>query len=284
MNVLIGILLAGMVFSLGIPAIHTARESARRMQCGNNLKMFGVALWNYHDVSRAFPYGCVGNRELPPSQRWSWYLCIGNYMQHYGTPLIDLDKPWDAEELRPLMLHTWRNGTPPNSVSYTDMGGYYVYDTPLYPFQGLRCPSAPEKLHVDGQPYATYIGMAGIGPDAPSLNLGQSRAGVWAYDRQTNVLEVTDGSANTLLLIETGHQNGCWLAGGSPTVRGTNTVERLPLIAEESRAGQFGGYHANGSVAVFVDGRVDFLSNSIDANVFKAYCTASENAATSYSR
>ena len=63
-NVLIGILLAVIAFSLGIPTIHTARESARRMQCRNNLKMFGVALWNYHDVSRAFPYGCVGNPEL----------------------------------------------------------------------------------------------------------------------------------------------------------------------------------------------------------------------------
>jgi prepilin-type processing-associated H-X9-DG protein len=40
-----------------LPAIQAARESARRSQCINNLKQYGVALHNYHDSNKAFPTG-----------------------------------------------------------------------------------------------------------------------------------------------------------------------------------------------------------------------------------
>jgi prepilin-type N-terminal cleavage/methylation domain-containing protein len=270
--------------ALAVSAVLTARASARRTQCTYNLKTLGIALSEYHVASRAFPYGCVGNLELPPSKRWSWYPCIGCYTGHYGTPIIDLEQPWDAEELRPLMLHTWSNGMPPESGPYTDMGGYYVYDMPLHPFDGIRCPNAPHEAHTDGQPFASYIGMAGLGTDAPSIPLDRTHAGIWGYERQTRHRDITDGSSNTLLLLETARQNGCWLAGGTATVRGADTGSDLPYIAGRRGMGQFGGYHRNGVVAVFADGRVDFLMSSTDVNVFKAFCTVSENTAGSESR
>ena len=283
-NLLACLTVATLAFSLGIPAIQRAREAARRMQCSNNAKQLGLALHNYHDVSHAFPYGCVGNSNLPPSKRWSWYLCIGNYMQHYGVPIIDLEKPWDAEEIRPLMLHTWSNGVPPRSKPYTDKGGYYEYDIPLYPFMGLRCPNAPDESHGDGQPFATYIGMAGLGTDAPSLQLSRPRAGAWAFERQTKLQDVTDGSLNTLLLFETARETGCWVAGGKPTVRGADTDSSVPYIVDWPGIGQVGGYHPDGSTAVFVDGRVGFLTTAIHPTVFEATCTISGNETDSSNR
>jgi hypothetical protein len=123
LNLLGCLVLVCVVIVLALPAIQAARESARQSECSNNLRNFAMGLQNYHDTSLAFPYGCVGNPNLPPSKRWSWYLCVGNHMQHYGSPIVHLDKSWDAEELRPLMLHTWSNGVPPPSGPYTDMGG-----------------------------------------------------------------------------------------------------------------------------------------------------------------
>ena len=40
-----------------LPAIQAAREAARRSQCINNLKQFGIGLLNYHNSHNTFPKG-----------------------------------------------------------------------------------------------------------------------------------------------------------------------------------------------------------------------------------
>jgi len=45
------------LLGLIIPAVQSARESARRTQCGNNMRQIGLALHGYHDSHNAFPPG-----------------------------------------------------------------------------------------------------------------------------------------------------------------------------------------------------------------------------------
>ena len=52
---LVGGVLAVVLLGLIVPAIHQAREDARRTQSRNTLRQFGLALHNYHDTHTVLP-------------------------------------------------------------------------------------------------------------------------------------------------------------------------------------------------------------------------------------
>lgn len=81
-ELLVVIAIIGILVALLLPAVQSAREAARRMQCGNNLKQIGIALHNYHDTHLTFPPGGVtpGNCCGTPSGS-TWTIMILRYME-----------------------------------------------------------------------------------------------------------------------------------------------------------------------------------------------------------
>ena len=85
----------GVLASLVLPAIQSSRETARRLQCGNNLKQISLALIAHHNTHKHFPYGgwghaWVGVPELGSGrqQPGGWIFSILPFMEEQA--LYDL--------------------------------------------------------------------------------------------------------------------------------------------------------------------------------------------------
>ncbi len=213
-ELLVVIAIIGILVALLLPAVQTAREAARRMQCSNNLRQMGLACQNYHGVYECFPPGSITEGPCcSQKSRINWAIAILPYLEQ--QPLYDL---YD---------HSVYNEDPPNdAVRKATVPGYLC---PSDPGRGdLQIPATGPGGSVArgglGLEYRTssYKCVAGcVASDIP-LN---SQQGWW--DRYTPALPlppenrrgilhatgvlswtseslntVLDGSSNTLLVGE----------------------------------------------------------------------------------
>ncbi|QEH34622.1 hypothetical protein OJF2_31630 [Aquisphaera giovannonii] len=250
-RVMVFVALAAVVSGLA-SRIQRVSEANVREACCNNLRNIALAVTVFSEAKGSYPAGTVANDRFPTERRLSWLVAIAAYLDQWRW-LLDLDRPWDADENRV----TRGQGTvgPPTAV-----GRLHI----------MTCPAASggREEHMPG--WTWYVGIAGLGPDAPELPVGHPRAGVFGYDRRTKPADITDGLATTLLIAETDVDNGPWTAGGPTTVRGLDP-SRKPYIGPGR---PFGGFHPGSVVVAFADGSVRPLRDTIDPKVFEALSTA----------
>jgi prepilin-type processing-associated H-X9-DG protein len=258
-----GVVLGMMCFVMLARAFSAAREAARRCDCINNLKWIALGLHNYHEAYKAFPTGTVPNPEQPADNRLSWVVLVYEFLG--GGTVLQIDRSKGFGDLANF---------PPRIVMGD--GTALMGMTPADMVRWVKCPDEPDSgapvLDTDdliGHPLLlTYPGIAGVGPDAPTLPVKHPRAGVFGYDRVTSIADITDGTSRTLLLVESEDQRGPWTCGRT-SVRGVDPATR-PHIG---RGRPFGGYHPGGANVAMADGSVRFVKETVDPRIFEALAT-----------
>jgi prepilin-type N-terminal cleavage/methylation domain-containing protein len=142
-ELLVVIAIIGILVALLLPAVQAAREAARRMSCGNNLKQLALGCHNYHDTFKTFPMnyarGATSHYADPvgPTHRsTSWMVQVLPFIEQQSLYNM-MDFNWDIR-LDP------RNG--PTPASPNNPSNLYLARTVV---PGFLCPS--DGLHNKGR-------------------------------------------------------------------------------------------------------------------------------------
>ncbi len=179
-ELLVVIAIIGVLISLLLPAVQSAREAARRMQCTNNLKQLGLGLHNYEGTNGTFP--------------------IGNALFGVGTGAAILENGWSVPaRLMPYMEQAQAFNVANFSVKYSDRQNLTVN---MLRVSFLMCPSET-KLEVFDAKYnltnygwnqGTWYVWGGYG--------AVPNNGMFGVNMSRRIAELSDGTSSTVVSAE----------------------------------------------------------------------------------
>jgi prepilin-type N-terminal cleavage/methylation domain-containing protein/prepilin-type processing-associated H-X9-DG protein len=282
-ELLVVIAIIGVLVALLLPAVQSAREAARRIQCASNLKQIGLAIHNYEQACGSFPPVCCS-----PQFRSSNY--VGDFGL-YGWPVHLLP------EIEQQALY--------NSINFRtgifDIGNLNARINVPYPSAitafatSLRvylCPSDPDRE----QPYSASF----FGPkDLPLYVVYQgsyttSASGYHniaffdqAHPNCRTFKQITDGTSNTIAFGEhavgvytprtqPAYYSGWYAANDGPGCASTDYPMNFYKLINGLNVngpiqifyGAYTSFHPGGCNFAFADGSVRFLKETINTAPF----------------
>lgn len=184
-ELLVVIAIIGVFMALFLPAVQAARESARRMQCTNNLKQLGLAVHNYHDTFNVFPPQMM-NVDASNDRRWGWGAVTLPYIEQGAL----------HQQLNP-------DGGKQIPTASTLIGSAPLLRTRIAPH---LCPSDNTGIYTN-QFHPSVAGSSSANDWYSKSNYVCNQQIMPCYRAGFGgacfrMAEVTDGTTNTLLLAE----------------------------------------------------------------------------------
>lgn len=202
------ITIIGVLVAMFLPAVQAAREAARRSQCINNFRQFGLAIHNHHDLQNQFPPLTLGNG-TGSSEGTRSTNPQGNESRNTGLMLI---LPYLEQQAIFDILSQPFDGTAPPSLAWgpvRDRSSYPPYTVRISLFVCPTNPSPSASLWNISAPrsYAVSLGDSIRVNPRPAKGLGRTR-GIFApavypvVESKIGIHSVTDGASNTVIMAE----------------------------------------------------------------------------------
>jgi prepilin-type N-terminal cleavage/methylation domain-containing protein/prepilin-type processing-associated H-X9-DG protein len=181
-ELLVVIAIIAVLIALLLPAVQSAREAARRIQCTNNLKQIGLAMHNYESIAGAFPMTGIWS----PTSVTAW---VG----------------WSGHA---RVLPVMEQGPMFNSINFTlPYSRPDNYTVASQAISGFLCPSETDTTPT---PPSTFFNTP-KGVTSYGLNMGDwfvfmyggpTTRGVFGANISRRFASFTDGTSNTMLASE----------------------------------------------------------------------------------
>src|SRR5437762_9479117 len=199
-ELLVVIAIIGVLVALLLPAVQTARESARRTQCNNNLKQIGLAIHNFEGAYGTFPAAATRVEIDTWMHGPTWWIYTMPYMEQqntYSRITFPRSTFWLGSTGTEALANKeiWRNVRfgymeCPSSVNVVD-----------------RFSSSTASGDIDYQ-RPMYTCILGANPHPTAMNANSqfrgpiSDGGVITLARGQRISTVTDGTSNTIMVGE----------------------------------------------------------------------------------
>ena len=279
-ELLVVIAIIGLLVGLLLPAVQSAREAARRMQCGNNFKQIGLAIHNYESVYQKVPPGrsFLVNPTHPTS---------GNTVNGILTAILPFIESGNLEDRYDYHLGFDHPGN--QEAVGTQIANYLCPSSPGSPRTGELVNYFSDLQTPGGRAAATDYFVVRNLRDAT----GRSETGFFGLP-DPHFRDVLDGLSNTFWAFEmSGRPDhyingqmqpppadffwyGPW-AGNNAVALNTYSADGLtrPGTCVMNCNSEFQPYsfHVGGGHFGMADGSVQFLTQSIDTDVFQALGT-----------